>query len=130
MVIKMYKECIDCGKRPENCKCKNTVFRKVFEHAPRGIPTLTEEEAREFEKQIARPPSKQQIETFKRAREVYEGIMKVEQGDKVMKYSCETIDTEDGHKWIYDWKAEEWIDVEPSPKLKKLIAEGRFIRIR
>lgn len=47
-----------------------------------------------------------------------------------MKYNNETIDTGDGHKWIYDWKSQEWIDVEPSPKLKKLIAEGYFVRVR
>ena len=40
----MYVECIDCGLRSDKCRCKAPVFRIVFEHAPKPIPPLTEEQ--------------------------------------------------------------------------------------
>jgi hypothetical protein len=39
---------------------------------PRSIPPLTKEEFKEFQKEIQREPSKELVETLKRAKAVYE----------------------------------------------------------
>jgi hypothetical protein len=44
---------------------------KVFKHAPEPIPVLTGKAAREFEKQIRKPPTEKQKQLMKEADEAY-----------------------------------------------------------
>ena len=50
----------------------HTVQASVCEMLPRSIPSLTKEEFEEFQKEIRLKPSKELVETLKRAKSVYE----------------------------------------------------------
>jgi len=52
--------------------CKHVVKSGETEMLPRSIPPLTKEEFKEFQKEIEREPSRELVETLKRAKTVYE----------------------------------------------------------
>ena len=126
----MYKICLECKKRSEECKCEEPILETVFEHGPQGIPPLDEEQWKFVVKEMNKPPTPEQIAHLKHCREVFDNIERNSRRGKIIKYYDEIIDTEDGHKWFYDNKYECWIDVEPSKKMIKLIKEGKFVKIR
>ena len=126
----MYKFCLECHKREEECKCKEPILETVFEHVPQGIPPLDEEQHKALIKEMNKSPTKKQIEHLKKCRKQFDDIDRRSRNGKLAEHCGEIIDTGDGHKWMYDSKYTEWIDVEPSPILKKLLDEGKFVRLR
>lgn len=49
---------------------------RKFKYAPESIPPLTSEQWKALEKELDKPPTEKQKETFKRAQEVYDAIQK------------------------------------------------------
>lgn len=94
---------------------------RKFKYAPKGIPPLTEEQWKELTRPLTKQEKEKQKKIFEEARKVYEHFLK----GQLFKYHGQIIETDDGKKWIYDNKHQEWIDVTPPKNFKR-----KFVPLR